>query len=241
MSILVITVYAGSAKLVAMTERMLEELEDSIVRFENQDYDETVDVIAVNNGAVRAVDKEALYFDHITHEKNIGFGKAVNHAIKTKLRVEHTDVLVLNNDLEFPDPNWLTRLLTERESFYVCSPTTDLTATKEAQAKGPVSDKPAKRVAQVSAFCWLVPRRVINALRTRFGFQLFDPEFFAYGEDDYTGAVLRKIYGGTPFKVVRRSWVRHLKGQTGAEMHLSGGMKRNLDLLKRKMRANKLR
>ncbi|MCP4899967.1 MAG: glycosyltransferase [bacterium] len=235
MKILAITVYAGSEKLVAMTENMLDQFKECV-----QLADErcTVDVVTVHNGAARHV-KNELCGQQVMFGRNQGFAKGVNAAIDSFLR-DHDAVLVLNNDLEFPEPGWLEELVRAWSSPYVLSPCTDRTATKEALDDCSRNANP-KRVPQVSAFCWLVPARVIRMLRDRWGFPLFDPDFFAYGEDDYTGAILRNRYGAMPFKVVPRSWVKHLKHQTGAEMHLSGGMTKNLKLLKMKMQKNKLK
>ena len=235
--ILTITVYAGSQKLVDMTDRMLEQLHWSLALGMGS-Y--ALEVVAVRNGAVAEIRHPVTHSMAIP--ENIGFGKAVNAAINEYLDNTHSGVLILNNDLEFPDANWLRALTDEIEpgARYVLSPTTDHTATPEAVALAP-KDKDPIRVRQVSAFAWYVPTEMIEAIKPRFGFELFDPEFFAYGEDDYTAAILRKIYGGTPFKVVPRSWVKHLKNQTGAEFHLHGGMKKNVDLLKAKLRANKLK
>lgn len=241
MSILAITVYAGKTDLVRMTERMVNQLHDCVLP-----VGEHANLVAVNNGAERQIDTLPVDMPgwdpikHITNSENLGFGNAVNNAIASSLKDSHTDVLVLNNDLEFPNPTWLKKLVDERESFYICSPTTDQTANKDSKAQGP-RDKPVHRSSQVSAFCWLVPRKVLRMLHGRFGFHLFDPEFFAYGEDDYTGEIMRKVYGGKPFKVVPRSWVRHLKAKTAAQMGMRGGMKDNLALLKRKTKELKLR
>jgi hypothetical protein len=87
------------------------------------------------------------------------------------------------------------------------SPVTDKTATKEAIAKQ-AEDRLPVRVREVSAFCWLVPVRVIRAVEDRWGFPLFHPEFSNYGSDDAAASILRGIYGATPFQIVRLPLVR---------------------------------
>lgn len=230
-NVVAVTVYAGSEELVAMTERMLNQLLDTTGG---------VPIVAVANFPERCVDRR-ICTHHILHEQNLGFGVAVNAALRLMLDREPdcTHALILNNDLEFPDPKWFEALVAEAERSAICAPCTDRTATGAAIAKGAV-DKPPTFHPQVSAYAWLVPIAVINNIYRAFGFELFDPDFFAYGEDDYTGAIMRKMYGRKPFKVVHRSWVKHLKGRTGAEFGLGGGMPANLKKLKQKMRANRL-
>jgi hypothetical protein len=244
--ILALTVVAGSKKLVKMTNEMLRQLSNCMV------FDvDPMRVVVFHNGCDGDVDKDLVDFRYWSDKGNIGFGQAVNLLIERELfdapkaggqgdDVKFTHVLVLNNDLEFPDKEWLRELLSEREGNLVLSPCTDNTATREAISNGRRNVDPI-RVSQCSAFCWLVPVPVIHALRRKMGFNLFDPDFFAYGEDDYTGAVLRRYLDKRPFKVVPRSWVRHLKAKTGAEMKLHGGMKENLEMLRRKMRARGLK
>lgn len=234
MSIHVITVVAGSEKLVKMTESMLEQFYAT-----SEGVGHEMHVTVINNGAKRAV-RKGLYSWQAFTEKNLGFGKAVNLAIKKETHPDDTHVLVLNNDLEFPDEKWLFALLADRDNRRVCSPCTDRTATQAATATK-ARDREPMRVHQVSAFCWLVPMPIIRSIKKRFRFELFDPEFFAYGEDDLTSAILRRYVAPDPFLVIPRSWVRHLKHKTGAEVGMSGGMPKNLELLKHKMRKMGLR
>tara|TARA_R110000803_G_scaffold48198_10_gene100114 strand:- start:8591 stop:9292 length:702 start_codon:yes stop_codon:yes gene_type:complete len=230
MRICAITVYAGSEPLVEMTESMLKQFRECH-GFKGK-------LMAFNNGAARSIDQKLVDWQGES-PTNLGFGKAVNWLIEMALFVDPTEqfshVLVLNNDLEFPERSWLVELLKEAKGTLVLSPCTDRTATKEALAKRGF-DKPPIRCGQVSAFCWLVPVDVIKSIRAQYGYNLFDPDFFAYGEDDYAGAVLRKKFNRQPFKVVPRSWVRHLKGKTGKEMGMGGGMPKNLALLAKKVK-----
>lgn len=239
MSLLAITPYAGSEALVKMTEAMLAAFSETAKGME-------VSVVAVNNAAARPIKTQLAWHGH--NDTNEGFGCAVNLAIKREL-IEapkllktpstHTHVLVLNNDLEFPDPRWLDELWQQRVDNLVLSPMTDVTATSVAVSAHALDAEPV-RAAQVSAFCWLVPVPVILMLRKRFGFELFNPDFTNYGSDDVTGACLRKLYGPQPFKVVRRSFVRHLKAKTANELGVKPGTKELLQRIANYKRARGL-
>lgn len=233
--ILGIIPFAGPPELTEMTANMIADLRSC--------YDaDSINLVAVANDPKVLLTTEQLCGGRqLVLPKNLGFGKAINLVIQAHLQHEEiTDYLILNNDLEFPHKDWFQHLRSERESSYVITPCTDNTSSAAARADGP-RKSPAQRAGQVSAFCWLVPRRDILAIADRFGFPLFDPEFFAYGEDDYTGAILRKLYGRTPFKVVPKAWVHHKKGVTGKHFGLRSGMQENIKLLKSKMQANKLK
>ena len=218
MKILAITPYTGSKKLVDMTEAMVREFREC-VELAKAD----VTLVAVNNAAQAAL-PPGLVDWHAHCDSNIGFGRAVNLAIEREavqlvregMESKYTHVLVLNNDLQFPYKDWLAKLLAEVEGHYVLSPCTDRTATDVARNERPM-DLTARMAHQVSAFCWLVPMTTIKSIHKRFGFWLFHPEFSNYGSDDVTGAILRRHLHRQPFKVVPRSWVKHLKAQTSKE------------------------
>lgn len=244
MTILAVVAYAGSERLVKMTERMLADLHAIISVGRSQI---PFGVVAVNNAAERPIKTPVTWHAH--NETNEGFGNAVNLAIRREIfdarkakvtdHPTYTHVLVLNNDLEFPDTGWLFELLAEMDSKLVCSPCTDITATRECIQESAMDLDPI-RCAQVSAFCWLVPVPVIEFIRKRYGFELFSPEFTNYGSDDITGAVLRKVVGPKPFKVVPRSWVRHKKAQTANELGVKSGTKELLQRISNWKRARRL-
>lgn len=238
MTILAITPYTGSERLVRMTESMLAQFADIVT---NGLHGMLFDVVAVDNAASRPQKHPVTWHPHM--EKNVGFGNAINFAIEREIieppklkavnirtgkttsiarKVDITDVLLLNNDLQFPDPNWLRELLAARDGRHVLSPCTDVTATA-----GAVNDKAydvdPRPHREVSAFCWLVPIKAIFDLRKKFGFNLFHPDFTNYGSDDVTAACLRGLYGSKPFKIVPRSFVRHLKAQTANELGVKAG------------------
>ena len=232
MKITAIVPFTGSRKLVEMTRRCAVALVESGVD----------EVVTVNNAADELIALDDPKIREILIHENLGFARAVNTAIAFMTRnddVTPTHFLVANNDLEFPDPDWFSRLKAEavvEEGSYVLSPTTDITACPESRADKAVDALPVY-APQVSAFCWLVPMKVIERLRGRYGFELFDGRFFAYGEDDLTSACLRKQFGPKPFKVVRRSWVKHLKGKTAEEVGVRPGDPKNLKLLAERKRA----
>jgi hypothetical protein len=145
----------------------------------------------------------------------------------------------LNNDLQFPDHKWLLHLLNEVEGNLVLSPTTDITASPDARAEGPVEEAPI-RSSQVSAFCWLVPVATIKKIRKKFGFPLFHPDFSNYGSDDVSGGILRSLVSRKPFKVVPRSFVRHLKAQTANELGVKPGQPEVLQRIRNFFRAHRL-
>lgn len=224
MTILAITPYAGSKKLVRMTEEMLRSFRECV-----QVAGAEVTIVAMNNAAEDTIDRSLVDW-HGWLPTNEGFGVAVNRGIQAEVfdmpkagfPDSYTHVLVLNNDLEFPDKVWLRELLDEREGGLVLSPCTDVTATKCA-VNDKAYDQSSRTATQVSAFCWLVPVATIKAIRKRFGFNLFSPEFSNYGSDDVSGAILRRLVGPRPFKVVPRSWVRHRKAQTANELGIKAG------------------
>lgn len=240
MNIIAITPFTGSEKLVAMTEDCIRSL--LMCDLPN---DATLRIVAVNNAASRGLGDvlEHPMVDEVKDEKNYGFGVGVNRGIDYALIAERwpcDQILVFNNDLKFKDPTWLVQLCREIEGRYVLSPRTDVTATVEACHDGP-ADKSAQRVREVSAFCWLVPKLVIDAIDSRWNFPLFPPMFTNYGSDDAAAAILRGLYGETPFKVVHRSWVKHLKAQTANELGVKAGTHELLRDLKKWKSGNRLK
>lgn len=240
MNIIAITPFTGSEKLVKMTESCIEQLLNSYVP-----KDVSLRVVAVNNGASRrlgAIGNHPLV-DELHDDKNYGFGVGVNRGIDYALISEKLpcdQFLIFNNDLQFLDEMWLEHLLGEVEGRYVLSPRTDVTATVEA-CHPRAEDRHAQRVREVSAFCWLVPIGVIRAIESRWEFPLFCPQFTNYGSDDATAAILRGLYGETPFKIVHRSWVKHLKAQTANELSVKAGTKELLTDLKKWKSGNRLK
>jgi hypothetical protein len=251
MNILAVVPFTGSDKLVTMTEECMRQLFHC-----DMPEDVAVHVIAFNNKADRRLDVAKVIgeeasasktgwcsLEEFVEDRNYGFGVGINRALDYWLLAEQRKcdfVLVLNNDLQFPNRDWLTQLLREVDGRFVLAPRTDITATEEACATNS-EDLPPQRVRQVSAYCWLIPIEVIKAIDVRFGWPLFCPQFPNYGSDDATAAILRKLYGDTPFKVVHRSFVKHLKAQTANELRVKAGTKELLAELKKWKTFNKLK
>lgn len=247
MKILVAVAYAGSKKLVEMTNEMLRSFADCATFAAMQA--EFV-VVAINNKADKDIDKTLVAW-HAWNETNEGFGRAISLAIEREVfnmdkagtPQNYTHVLVLNNDLVFDHRLWLYELLRVAavpiDPALTLVPCTDVTATKDAVAAGPREIEPF-RVAQASAFCWLVPVPVVKKIRKKFGFTLFHPDFSNYGSDDVTGAILRSLVSAKPFKIVPRSWVKHLKAQTANELGVKAGTKELLQRIANFKRTRRL-
>jgi hypothetical protein len=234
LQLLAITPYAGPKKLVDMTENCISQLMECELP---EGWE--ANILAVNNNAERQIrdfeDKNRWKVHNLNNDKNYGFGVGVNRGIDYWIYAErwHFDqLLIFNNDLEFPHKNWLVELMKHIEWRYVLSPCTDITATFDATEFEPRPDKEPKRHREVSAFCWLVPRAVIDAIARRMEYPLFCPQFSNYGSDDAAAAILRFLYGDTPFKIVPASWVKHLKAQTAKELGEKAGTKQLLTDLK---------
>lgn len=218
--VVAVTCYTGGEELCSMTERMLRSL--------------TVPAFAVGQGVDRQADTHARHIHAVTRH-NAGFALGINRAIELA-RMHFPDakhVLVLNNDLEFPDPHWIDELLAQADGKHVVTPVTDKTGYKVAEWPGPSAG--TTMAEMVGAFCWLVPTLICEKLRRDYGFWLFDPDFhFAYGEDDYTAAIFRKkLIGPKPFRVVHSSFVRHLRSQTAGPMKIDRG--KQIKLLEAKL------
>lgn len=158
-------------------------------------------------------------WEHVSYltflPKNKGFAAGMNRAIEEGLRHfgDPDIVLCFNNDLEFPDRLWLRRLIdiAEQAPSCVTVPATDRTALyKQA---GP-ENRPSFTAQEASAYCWLVPWAWCKHLKETYGWWLFDPEFFAFGEDNKTAFLLSKAFGPKVFRMVPRAFVRHLRHQT---------------------------
>jgi hypothetical protein len=122
--------------------------------------------------------------------------------------------LCLNNDLLFPQKDWLRILLdiAEQAPNQVLVPATDSAAIRIQP--GP-RDKPSFPVQESSAYCWLIPFAWCQFLKETYGFWLFDEDFApAYGEDNWTAFLLSKEFGPKCFRYVPRSFVKHLRART---------------------------
>lgn len=226
MKVLAVTCYTGDEKLCTMTDFMLQGLWESgvVAKIDLQ-------IAAVGQGAERPAECRHPFM----HPENVGFAFGMNLAIENSLRAmcESPDyVLCLNNDLEFPEKNWLAELMKCARADRICVPATDRTSLR-IQA-GPIAS-PSIPVQEMGAYCWLIPFAWCKWLKETHGFWLFSEEFApAYGEDNLTAFLLSKKYGANCFRWVRRSWVKHLRAKTAAAMKID--RKKSSALLVKKLR-----
>jgi len=219
--VIAVTCYTGSERLVQMTERLVKRL--------------PCGVVAVGQGADRQIATECCA--RVNVDVNKGFAYGINTGIQWLWdnceKVLPENILVINNDIEPPeDRAWFDLLVSVCDGKRIITPVTDRTWNKAAKASE-AKNKNSFYASMVSAFCWLVPARICRRLKRNYGFWMFDEDFgLGYGEDDYTAAILRKK-DPTPFKVVPRSWVRHLKAQTAKTVKID--RKRQFVILENKI------
>jgi GT2 family glycosyltransferase len=87
--------------------------------FMNTDYSECRVVVVDNastDGSIDVLEKEFPIVKLIRNSKNLGFTKAVNKGIKYAITNDAKYVLLLNNDVEIPEKNWLISMLKVLES-----------------------------------------------------------------------------------------------------------------------------
>jgi len=224
--ILAVTCATGKKHHAEMTNAMI----DSLLACDRAESVKIVVVAQALDGKVH----RGHNIEVVKSDVNCGFGLGMNKAIECGLRkwVGTEKVLVLNNDLTFPETNWLAKLL--RSPYWpVKSPTMDNTGT--AMLKGGAPGKGEDYYPFVGATCWMIDRNVLDRLREKHGFWLFDPEFgLGYGEDDYTAVLIQRLLGNAkPFQVVRSSWVHHERAQTSKDMAISRA--KQSALLRRKL------
>lgn len=205
MKVLAVSCCTGGEDLVQMTEACVDGLlESKPVNVELNVWVHAQDTTRVPSGinAGRSGD---------SHNK--GFAHGMNTAIREGL-LDSGDpdyVLCFNNDLVFTRKNWLKVLLGRATQYRVTLPGTDRTALHKQS--GPV-DKAPFDVQEASAYCWLVPFAWCKFLKKTYGWWLFDPQFFAFAEDNKTAFLLSKRFGTKAFRIVPRSFVHHMRHQT---------------------------
>lgn len=211
MKVLAVTCYTGGEELVEMTEQTLQQLRSTAPP------SATLHVCSTAQGAARIIETEGRWAWSF---KNEGFAAGMNASIEEGVDFFGAPdyVLCFNNDLEFPHRNWLQVLLDAATPSFITVPATDKTALHKQP--GPLP-RPSFRTEEASAYCWLVPFAWCEHLKQRHGWWLFDPAFFAYGEDNWTAFLLSKAFGPKIFRMVPRSFVRHLRHQTSRHVKLS--------------------
>jgi hypothetical protein len=191
-----------------MTETMLGQLALSL-----EEVKASWDGVFVAQGMKRPPMSRFTWF---IERKNLGFAKGMNLSFQagiTRHAEPPSHVLCINNDVEMPNSDWL-KLLLDVDDGHVLAPTTDSTATPAQQASGPETRDPVC-VPVTPAIAWLMPWSKVEQLREKLGpNKLFDERFgMAWGEDGYNSAIWQQ-HDQTPFKVVPRSWIKHLGSRT---------------------------
>jgi hypothetical protein len=124
----------------------------------------------------------------IHNDKNLGFSKAVNQAMKL---VEDEDVLLLNNDVVV-NKYWLERLhavLYSDPSYGIVGPLTNHSGTPEQVQTCERENTTPKEVRHLSGFCYLIKNEVFKKVG------LFNEKYFLAAEDyDYNCRVRKAGY-----------------------------------------------
>ena len=208
MNILAVTCYTGGEELALMTADCLSGLSECVP----EGVEMKTSVLAQGTHAVPAWPMATITFS----PRNIGFAYGMNLAIENGLEdgFEPDYVLCFNNDLQFPNKDWLAKLVEIADVAFdqVLCPATD-SAAHRIQS-GP-EDKPSYPVENNSAYAWLIPFKFCQFLMANHGFWLFSEDFRpAYGEDDWTAFLIAKEFGPKAMRYVPRSFVKHLRGRT---------------------------
>lgn len=204
MKVLAVTCYTGGKDLCEMALKMLLALKKCVPT--GIDFRES----AVAQGAETCV---GGYYTTVV-EKNIGFAFGMNAAIENAHDWDPDYVLCLNTDLEFPNKDWLRKLLeiAVDPAEQIAVPATNNAAIRIQQGPRSLSSYP---VQESSAYCWLIPFAWCKWLKEKHGFWLFSEDFgVAYGEDNWTSFLLSKKFGPKIFRYVPRSFVKHLRART---------------------------
>lgn len=208
MKVLAVTCYTGGPELAKMTSSCLQSLRDcapSGIEFK---------IVVCSQGAkASAISKADV---EVRWHENVGFAFGMNTAIEHGVwqtgAPDH--VLCFNNDLQFPDKDWLRKLLeiAAHPTDQVLVPATDSAAIR-VQPRS--LDKDSYPVEESSAYCWLVPFAWCQWLKKEHGFWLFDEDFApGFAEDNWTAYLLSKQFGEKVFRYVPRSFVKHLRSRT---------------------------
>jgi hypothetical protein len=222
MKLLAITCWTGGPPFADMTAKMLTDLVASIEEAEIEEWTIAALTQGAKLDAMLILPVAPGHWALVTEARNRGFAFGMNKALNkglSELR-EPDVVLCLNNDLEMPHVNWLKELLTELQTDAVLCPKTNYTSVNEQRAAGP-EDKPAYFHGVTPAMCWLMPMGVVKVVQEHLGDKMLFPEDLgglAWGEDNYTAGVIRTKVNRRPFKIVPRSWIRHLGAKTSSRV-----------------------
>lgn len=222
MKLLAITCWTGGPPFADMTSKMLTDLVASLGAAELTDWKISVLTQGAKLDAMLTLPIATKHWALAVEAKNKGFAFGMNRAlVKGLSEMREPDVvLCLNNDIEMPHTNWLKELLTELQTDAVLCPKTNYTSVNEQRAAGP-EDKPAYFHGVTPGLCWLMPWGVVKTVQEHLGDRKLFPEDLgglAWGEDNYTAGVIRTKVNRRPFKIVPRSWVRHLGAKTSSRV-----------------------
>jgi hypothetical protein len=223
LKLLAITCWCGDQSYATMTSKMLHDLVASLGITELEDW--RIAMVAQGttpNATVILPPNTRDRFSLVQRGHNDGFAVGMNKALEAGLRkMQKPDVvLCLNNDMEMPHTTWLKELLVELQADAVLCPKTNYTSVNEQRAAGP-EDKPAHFHGVTPGLCWLMPFGVVQAVQEHLGDGKLFPDDLggrAWGEDNYTAGVIRTKIRPAPFKIVPRSWIRHLGAKTSSKI-----------------------
>lgn len=237
MKVLAVTCLTGGPDLVAMAQRCLDGIRCTNIGIRDLDMRFSVIAQGVDGDCAMPL---ASWIKRLP--ENRGFAAGMNLAIEQAVAFGHIPewILCFNTDLEFPNHDWLRTLLSAASPKRIVCPATDKTALYKQ--RGPLDRNPFD-TQEVSAYCWLVPFAWCEFLKETYGFWLFDEDFFAFGEDNWTSFLLAKRFGPQIFRIVPRAFVRHLRSKTSSIVKPSRTASSRLlvDKLRRELKHSELR
>lgn len=218
MNILAITCWTGGREMAEMTYRMLSGLREAL-----PEASSSFRIHAHGQGTEERLPDDPGGKIRCTYSpKNVGFAFGMNAALGHQL-IHYTPdaVLCINNDIEFPDADWLKNLV--RHGYleeHVSVPLTTYTSC-DAQRAEIARDEDSFSVSSTPAVCWLIPWSACQVLfkySGGFGKLFLEDIGRAWGEDGFAAAVLQKHFNPKPFKIVPRSFVKHLGCRTSSKV-----------------------
>jgi hypothetical protein len=227
LKLLVITCWCGGQEYADMTAKMLADLQASIP--EGVDWRLGLFSQGVPDGVTLLLPEGmSKITEQQSAERNHGFAVGMNRALAAGLEYFKPDyVLCINNDVEMPDIEWLDILLNEWESGHILCPTSNYTSVHEQRRQAKEDSDPIYH-GVTPALCWLLPIAIVNAIQGHLGKGKLFPEDLggrAWGEDNYTSGVVRTLVNPVPFKIVPRSWIKHLGAKTSSVIPADEKMK----------------
>lgn len=226
MNLLAITCYAGGKEYLGMTQKMLSDLRDSLGAANANHLLDRWQISVLAQGIrgcewpeITKAKNSLITFEEVP--KNLGYAFGMNMAFVNGVAdfPDYDAVLCLNNDIEMPNKGWLGELLSEYVEDRILCPKTNYTSVNEQRATRPENKDPFDH-GVTPAVCWLMPRPVVEAILKHLKGKLFPEDLGgrAWGEDNYTAGVVRTKVNRRPFKIVPRSWIKHLGARTSSKV-----------------------